>query len=205
VSGQRPTARPYDTLLAKGEERKLQILAVAQRLLARNGWRSTTLAQIAREAGVTPAGLLHHFESKEQLLQAVLEARDTDDEMHADQEGDIIDSIERVADRFRRSPDLVGMFAVLLIENLEPDAPLHERLLDRYRAALASVSEGIRRGQRSGRFRTDIDPATKAVEVVAFLNGMETSWLLDPSIPLITVFKEYAHSLERELTPANTI
>ncbi|MCX4094591.1 TetR/AcrR family transcriptional regulator [Nocardia sp. alder85J] len=205
MSGQRPTARPYDTLLAKGEERKLQILAVAQRLLARNGWRSTTLAQIARAAGVTPAGLLHHFESKEQLLQAVLEARDTDDEMHADQEGDIIVSIENVADRFRRSPDLVGMFAVLLTENLEPDAPLHERLLERYRAALASVSEGIQRGQRDGRFRTDIDPAVKAVEVVAFLNGMETSWLLDPSIPLTTVFKEYARSLERELTPASTI
>ncbi|WP_019927724.1 TetR/AcrR family transcriptional regulator [Nocardia sp. BMG111209] len=205
MSGQRPTARPYDTLLAKGEERKLQILAVAQRLLSRNGWRSTTLAQIAREAGVTPAGLLHHFESKEQLLQAVLEARDTDDELHADQEGDIIENLVNVADRFRRSPDLVGMFAVLLIENLEPDAPLHDRLLERYRAALASVSEGIRRGQRSGRFRTDIDPAVKAVEVVAFLNGMETSWLLDPSIPLNTVFKEYVRSLERELTPASTI
>ncbi|MQY31244.1 TetR/AcrR family transcriptional regulator [Nocardia aurantia] len=205
MSGQRPSARPYDTLLAKGEERKLQILAVAQRLLSRNGWRSTTLAQIAREAGVTPAGLLHHFESKEQLLQAVLEARDTDDELHADQEGDIIENLVKVADRFRRSPDLVGMFAVLLIENLEPDAPLHDRLLVRYRAALTSVSEGIRRGQRSGRFRTDIDPAVKAVEVVAFLNGMETSWLLDPSIPLNTVFKEYVRSLERELTPASTI
>ncbi|MDT5170838.1 MAG: hypothetical protein QOD02_4173, partial [Mycobacterium sp.] len=42
-----------------------------ERLLARNGWRNTSLAQIAKEAGVTPAGLLHHFESKEQLLNAV--------------------------------------------------------------------------------------------------------------------------------------
>ena len=65
--------RPYATLFAKGEDRRQRILAVAERLLARNGWRSTSLAQIAREAGVTPAGLLHHFESKEQLLNAVLE------------------------------------------------------------------------------------------------------------------------------------
>ncbi len=201
MSGQRRPAnvRAYDTLLAKGEERKLRILAVAQRMLARNGWRSTTLAQIAREAGVTPAGLLHHFESKDQLLHAVLEARDTDDEMHADRQGDLVEQIEGVADRFRRSPDLIGMYAVLLIENLEPDAPLHDRLLGRYRAATEQVAESIRRGQRCGRYGADVDPAVKAVEIVAFLNGMETSWLLDPSIPLTKVFQEYARSLEREL------
>ena len=71
--------RPYETLLAKGEDRKQRILEVAERLLARNGWRNTSLAQIAKEAGVSPAGLLHHFESKEQLLNAVLDARDVDD------------------------------------------------------------------------------------------------------------------------------
>ena len=71
-----PDQRPYATLLAKGEDRKQRILAVAKRLLARNGGRGTTLGQIAQEAGVSPAGLLHHFESKEQLLHAVLDARD---------------------------------------------------------------------------------------------------------------------------------
>ena len=40
--------RPYATLFAKGDDRKQRILDVAQRLLARNGWRNTTLAQIAR-------------------------------------------------------------------------------------------------------------------------------------------------------------
>ena len=82
-----PQTRPYDSLRAKGEDRKQRILAVAQRLLTRNGWRNTTLAQIAGEAGVSPAGLLHHFESKEQLLHAVLDVRDADDEAHADRAG----------------------------------------------------------------------------------------------------------------------
>src|SRR3954454_7885815 len=113
------TARPYATLLAKGEDRKQRILDVAQRLLARNGWRSTTLAQIAREAGVTAAGLLHHFESKEQLLHAVLDARDIDDSEHADYlMGDLVEGIASAADRFDRSPQLVGTFAVLMVENI---------------------------------------------------------------------------------------
>jgi len=190
--------RPYEALLVKGEERKRQILDVAQRLLARNGWRNTTLSQIATEAGVSSAGLLHHFESKAQLLHAVLEMRDADDDQHADREGDLLEGIVRVAERFERSPELIGTFAVLQMENLEPDAPLHDRLLGRYHAAIGTVAAGIRRGQADGRYRSDFDADLKAVEIVAFLNGMETSWLLDQSLPLTEVFREYAKSLARD-------
>jgi AcrR family transcriptional regulator len=196
-----PDARRYDTLLAKGEDRKQRILAVAQRLLTRNGWRNTTLAQIAGEAGVTPAGLLHHFESKEQLLHAVLDTRDFDDDTHADRGGDLIGEIAQVADRFTRAPELIGTFTVLLAENILPDAPLHDRLLARHRASVDIVADAIRRGQAAGRFRADIDPAVKAVEILAFVHGMETIWLLDPSIPLSEVFKEYAETLARDFTP----
>jgi len=195
--------RPYATLLAKGEDRRQRILEVAQRLLTRNGWRNTTLAQIAREAGVSPAGLLHHFQSKEQLLHAVLDIRDADDDAHADRAGDLIAEIARVPERFDRTPELMGAFTVLLVENLLPEAPLHDRLLTRYRDALDIVAELIRRGQDSGQYRADIDPTVKAVEILAFINGMETTWLLDPSIPLTAVFKGYAESLAREFAPRN--
>ena len=196
--------RPYAALLAKGEDRKQRILDVAERLLARYGWRNTSLAQIAREAGVSPAGLLHHFESKEQLLNAVLDARDADDDTHADRSGDLVTEIARVAERFDRAPELVGTFTVLLIENIAPDAPLHDRLLTRQREAVKIVAGLIERGQRAGRYRQDIDPAIKAIEILAFVNGMETAWLLDPSIPLAEVFKGYAESLGRELTPRSS-
>jgi len=194
-----PEARPYAALLAKGEDRRQLILAVAQRLLTRNGWRSTTLGQIAREAGVSQAGLLHHFESKEQLLNAVLDARDAYDKAHWYPSIDIVEQFERVAERFANAPELVGMFAVLRMENLDPEAPLHDRFLARHRVALETVAEGIRRGQDAGRYRTDLDPAIKAAEIVAFLNGIETSWLLDPSMPLNEVYKEYTASLFRQL------
>ncbi|KSZ60096.1 hypothetical protein Z045_01030 [Rhodococcus pyridinivorans KG-16] len=196
--------RAYDTLLARGEDRRELILSVAQRFLARNGWRSTSLAQIAREAGLTPAGLLHHFESKDQLLHAVLDARDNDDNARVDRTGDLVEQLRKLPKRFEESPELVGMYAVLLIENLEPDAPLHDRLLGRYQAALDAIEAGIRRGQHAGRYRTDVDPAVKAVEIVAFLNGMETSWLLDRSLPLTAIFEDYIQSLEQQLMPAAT-
>jgi AcrR family transcriptional regulator len=197
--------RPYASLHAKGEDRRQRILAVAERLLARNGWRNTSLALIAKEAGVTPAGLLHHFESKEQLLNAVLDARDADDDAHADYlRGDLITELSRVPGRFDRAPELIGTFTVLLVENIAPDAPLHDRLHKRYRDAIDIITKLIERGQHDGLYRTDFDAANKAVEILAFINGMETLWLLDPSIPLTEVFKGYAESLGREIEPRSS-
>lgn len=195
--------RPYDALLVRGEERKRIILDVAQRLLTRNGWRTTTLAQIAAEAGVSPAGLLHHFESKAQLLHEVLEMRDADDDAHADRSADILGELEKVADRFERSPHLIGVHVVLQAESLQPDAPLHHRFLHRHQVAVETVADGIRRGQVEGRFRADLDAADKAVQVIAMLNGMETSWLLDPSTPVARIFREYVNSLRCELSHAD--
>lgn len=200
------SSRPYASLLAKGEDRRQRILGVAERLLARNGWRNTSLAQIAKEAGVTPAGLLHHFESKEQLLNAVLDARDADDEIHADyREGDLITELSRVPERFDRAPELVGTFTVLLVENIAPNAPLRDRLHKRYRDAVDIITEIIARGQRTKQYRADFDAASKAIEILAFINGMETLWLLDRSIPLTDVFKGYAESLGRELADRSSI
>jgi AcrR family transcriptional regulator len=151
---------------------------------------------------VTPAGVLHHFQSKDHLLTAVVDNRDAQDDANADRSGDIVEQIVRAAGRFERAPESVGLFNVLLVENLEPDAPLHDRLITRYWYSVETVAEGIRRGQRAGIYRTDVDPMRKAVEVIAFLNGMETSWLLDPSIPVAEVFKEYGQSLARQLAPS---
>jgi AcrR family transcriptional regulator len=193
-------SRPYATLLAKGEDRRQLILAVAQRSLTRSGWRNTTLARIAEEAGVTAAGVLHHFQSKEQLLHALLDARDADDEASSDQSGDLIDGIRSTADRIEHSPELVGMFVVLLAENLFPGTPLHERMLNRWRTAVDIVTDSIRRGQDAGEYRADFDPRIRAVEIIAFITGMEISWLIDHSISLTAVFNDYARALERDIT-----
>lgn len=194
-----PDQKPYAALLAKGEDRRQRILAAAQRLLTRNGGRGTTLGQIAEEAGVSAAGLLHHFESKEQLLHAVLDARDAADLANADMSLDLIEAMESARERFRRSPESVGTFAVLQMENIAPGAPLHDRFLERHRDSVKIVASAIRRGQDAGSYRADIDPFVKATEIIAFLHGIEASWLLDPSIPLNEVLSGYITSLAGQL------
>jgi AcrR family transcriptional regulator len=192
-------SRPYESLLAKGEDRRQHILQVALRIMATGGGRATTLGQIARAAGVSTAGLLHHFSSKEQLLHAVLDARDTQDEAIADLDGNLESQLRSISRRFDRTPGMVGLFIVLLCESLDPDAPLHERFLRRYRTGAAMIASGIRRGQRAGQYRADVDPEVKAREVLAVLYGLEATWLLDPATPVSEVLGGYTTALVREL------
>lgn len=56
-----------------GEERRLQILAVAVRLFSQRGFGGTTTKEIAQAAGVSEAMVFRHFATKEELYAAILD------------------------------------------------------------------------------------------------------------------------------------
>ena len=69
-----PRARPR-------ADRRAQLLAAAERVVTRNGYASTSLKDIAEEAGVAQALLHYYFQSKEELLAEVVMA--IDNEVHS--------------------------------------------------------------------------------------------------------------------------
>lgn len=64
----RPTA-------AEIARRKSYVLAIATELFVMQGYADTSLAQIARKAGVATRTLYHHFGDKEDLFREVISAR----------------------------------------------------------------------------------------------------------------------------------
>src|SRR5918997_6941754 len=56
-----------------GEERRLQILAVAVSLFSQKGFRGTTTREIAIAAGVSEAMVFRHFATKQELYAAILD------------------------------------------------------------------------------------------------------------------------------------
>ena len=56
-----------------GEERRLQILAVAVSLFSQKGFRGTTTKEIAQAAGVSEAMVFRHFATKQELYSAILD------------------------------------------------------------------------------------------------------------------------------------
>jgi AcrR family transcriptional regulator len=57
------------------EDRREQIIDAAMRVFAQKGYTEATNKDIAREAGITPGLIYYYFESKEALLNAILETR----------------------------------------------------------------------------------------------------------------------------------
>lgn len=55
-----------------GSERRAELLRIAARLFATNGFRSTTVRDIAEEAQILSGSLYHHFDSKETMLDEIL-------------------------------------------------------------------------------------------------------------------------------------
>jgi AcrR family transcriptional regulator len=57
----------------QGETTRHQLVDVATRLFAEQGYDDTSITQVLREAGVSRGSLYHHYDSKEQLFEAVVE------------------------------------------------------------------------------------------------------------------------------------
>lgn len=57
----------------KPDERRAQLLGVAQELFFSKGFEATTMAEILRASKLSKGGFYHHFSSKDELLFAVFE------------------------------------------------------------------------------------------------------------------------------------
>lgn len=60
------------TTTEKGLGRAVEILLVARRLLASDGYAGLSMRRVAVEAGMSLSNLQHYYNSKEQLLEALL-------------------------------------------------------------------------------------------------------------------------------------
>ncbi|HVP04516.1 MAG TPA: helix-turn-helix domain-containing protein [Dehalococcoidia bacterium] len=59
----------------RGPFTRQQILDASLRLFSERGFARTTVRDIARQAGITDAAIYYHFESKRELLEALVEER----------------------------------------------------------------------------------------------------------------------------------
>jgi len=62
---------PFPRIVKAASVRRDEILDVAQRLFARLGYDATSVNQIIAEIGVSKGAFYHHFESKEDLVEAL--------------------------------------------------------------------------------------------------------------------------------------
>ncbi|CAM5645627.1 TetR family transcriptional regulator [Streptomyces pilosus] len=168
----------------KGLERRKQILRAALEVFSEQGERGSSLKEIAKRVGMSQAGVLHYFESREELLVAVLEERDALDTGAVADAASPGEAVARTVGHNARQPGLVDLFVTLSAGASDPDHPAHDFFTKRYAELSALAEEGLAHAQQRGEVRDDITAEHMARLLLAVSDGLQLQWLLDPSIDM---------------------
>ena len=175
----------------EAQETRQQILEAAEKAFHARGVARTTLADIAKLAGVTRGAIYWHFQDKGELVQALLDS--------------LREPIEALAQagESEDEPDPLGCMRKLLIQLMqqmlhEPRTRRINEILhhkceftddmceirqqrqattrDCYESIALTLTNAVRRGQ----LPADMDPQRAAIAIFAYIDGIIGSWLLLP-------------------------
>jgi AcrR family transcriptional regulator len=176
---------------AKGVAKREEILTRALDVIAREGYGGASVKELADAVGLSQAGLLHYFDSKEELFTAILRKRDELDSATfgaailpaPDVTGiraGYLDIVRHNAD----VPGLVQLFARLSVDAADPEHPAHGFFLERNSTLRAYFAEAIAEKQATGEITDRIEPDTLARLFQAVADGMQVQWMLEPHVDM---------------------
>jgi AcrR family transcriptional regulator len=184
----------------KGRIRREDIISAAASLYGEAGYHGSSLREIAKRVGITHAGLLYYFPTKEALLAAVLERRDAEDrerEQLAAQPGlEVLRHFVALAGHNVRHPGIVDLYSRLAAEAVSADHPAHAYFERHYRAARDSVVESFRVLAADGSLRESVDPEFATLTFIALMDGLQVQWLTTPEeVDLVGSLRFYLQNL----------
>ena len=167
---------------AKGVAKREHVLDVALETFERTGYDKASFREIAREAGLSQAGLLHYFSSKQELYVEVLRRRDRRDQERFDAERDhrlTAEGLVATVGHNVEVPQLVRLYVALSGECTTGDGAATEFFAERYRTIVGGIADDIRGRQASGEITDGIEAETIASLLVAAADGLQLQWIVD--------------------------
>lgn len=179
-----------------------KILREATHLFAVAGFEGTSLRMIAEAVGLQKGSLVYHFDTKEKIREAVLDAL-------IDRWQDIVPQIiltastgENRFDRtiaectrfFREDPNRARF---LLRECLDHPDELQQRVAKQLAPWLGLLADRIRQGQKEGIIHADVDPVVYVWSVV--LHTLTSMAVIDMAAGIIGP-KKAQERIETEIT-----
>lgn len=190
TSSPRPRRGPGRPRGADSTARREDILATAAEVFSAEGYRATSMSEVARACGMSQTGLTHYFATKDVLLLAVLDRRDEIDVAQVRPPGsgrprgwELLDGLVHLVRHNQGRPGIVRLFTTVTAEAVNPGHPAnpwlrhhHRTTADQLRAALAEAAE-------DGRL-ADGAPVESIVScVIAAMDGLQVQWLAGTGCP----------------------
>jgi AcrR family transcriptional regulator len=184
----------------KGRIRREDIITAAVAVYAEAGYHGSSLREVARRVGITHAGLLYYFPTKEALLAAVLERRDAEDvereHLRVPPGLEALRHLMRLAMHNVHHPGIVDLYARLAAEAVTPDHPAHDYFEQHYRMARRYAVESFKVLAANGGLRTGVDPELAGLNLVALMDGLQVQWLSNRNaVDLVAAVRSYLQDL----------
>jgi AcrR family transcriptional regulator len=168
-------------------ERRAEILRAAANTFGSKGYKTGSLAEVAEQVGITHAGVLHHFGSKEQLLIEVLEYRDKEDVENLEGQHipgglELFRHLERTVRANAHRRGIVQGYAVLTGESVTENHPARDWVRNRFTILRGEISSAV---VAVGGGRVPESLATLAASaIIGVMDGLQVQWLLDEEVDL---------------------
>ncbi|GLZ89363.1 TetR family transcriptional regulator [Metapseudomonas resinovorans] len=175
----------------EAEETRVQILDATERVFHEKGVSRASLAEIAAAAGVSRGAIYWHFENKSDLFQAMLErihmpleqlARASESEDEPDPLGRMHQLLVRLLKRVELDPQSRRIHEILRfkVEYTEELGDLRQQIQDLSAECDERIAKALRNAVSRGQLPRDLDCRRAAVSVHAYMEGIQTNWLLAP-------------------------
>jgi AcrR family transcriptional regulator len=174
----------------KGVARRAEILKVALDAYSTSGPQWPSLKSIAAAVGLTEAGVLHYFDSKDELLVAILEARD--DEHAATYDLGTLDGAWELLTHTTETPGLLRLFLDMTAASASPEHPAHAFMQQRAEGVIKLIESFL-----------GPDHTWQARVILGAAEGLQIQWLRDPSTDIVGDLKRLTTVLaeSRNATP----
>lgn len=184
----------------KGRIRREDIIVAAGAVYAEAGYHGSSLREIAKRAGITHAGLLYYFPTKEALLAAVLERRDAEDaerqHLGAPPGLDVLRKLIALAEHNVRHPGIVDLYVRLAAEAVGSEHPAHVYFERHYRQARKLTVQSFRAMAERGELRPGVDPDLAGLGFIALMDGLQVQWLTMPDeVDLVGALRAHLQTL----------
>src|SRR6267378_8017709 len=177
------SARSLNTDRPIVTDKREAILRAAIRVFAHNGYFSSKVADIAREAGVADGTVYLYFKSKEEILHSIfdrsMDIAIADARKRLKKLDDPREKLRRIAllhlERLGADRDLAVVFQVELRGST--------KFMEEFSAAgfaeyLGLIRSTIEEGQSAGVFRAELNAKVAAKILFGALDEMATNWIL---------------------------
>lgn len=174
---------------------RVQILDAAERVFHAQGVSRASLAEVAKEAGVSRGAIYWHFENKIDLFQAMLErlrlpleelARASESEDEPDPLGCMRELLVKALIRLAQDSQSQRIHDILRYkcEYTGELLGLRERMQELSLDCDLRIAKALSNAVSKGQLPSDLDCPRAAVCVHAYMEGIEANWLLVPNFDL---------------------